>query len=417
MLTATASARPRLLARLLRPGAGRAVLLLTGILAVFSALRIATNVSMLTSSGTLTAAIISTVPVALAGLGGLWSERSGVVNIGLEGSMILGTFGAGWIGWQHGPWAGVLAGVLLGGLGGLVHAVATVTFGVDHIIAGVALNILALGATQFLASLFLTGTPGGGKTQSPPVRPLTTISVPGASSVLQPIEDRHWFFVSDLAALLRALLTNLSSLTVIAVILVLATYVVLWKTSFGLRVRTCGEDPYAAETLGINVVRAKFIAVTTSGALAGFGGVFLALVAANLYREGQTGGRGYVGLGAVIFGNWRPGGMVAGSSLFGYIDALQLRSAAGPRALLLIVAGVLFVTGFRAARKRSYRAGLGLLLAAAGTAAWFRSVASLPAQVTFIAPYVATLIVLAIAGKAFRPPKSDGVIYRRGQEP
>src|ERR1043165_1175160 len=116
--------------------------------------------------------------------------------------MILGTFGAGWIGWQHGPWLGVLAAVVFGAIGGLVHAVATVTFGVDQIVSGVAINILGLGVTRFLASILLDGTPGGGRTQSPPVAPVGTLSIPGFDS-LQSVEDKHWLLVSDLAGIVR----------------------------------------------------------------------------------------------------------------------------------------------------------------------------------------------------------------------
>jgi general nucleoside transport system permease protein len=141
-------------------GAGRrklsyptVLLIIAGALVFLSALRAITDVDDLTSFGQYSAALGWAVPIGLAGLGGLWSERAGVINIGLEGMMMLGTFGAGWIGWQHGPWAAVAAGILGGALGGLVHAVATVTFGVDHIVSGVAVNILALGMVQFLAKL------------------------------------------------------------------------------------------------------------------------------------------------------------------------------------------------------------------------------------------------------------------------
>ena len=112
----------------------------------------------------------------------------------------------------------------------------------------------------------------------------------------------------------------------------------LWRTAFGLRLRSCGENPVAAESLGVNVYQYKYIAVIISGALAGLGGAFLAIVAAGIYREGQTGGRGFIGLAAMIFGNWRPGGLAAGAGLFGYTDALQLRSGAeAVHALLLLV--------------------------------------------------------------------------------
>ena len=152
-------------------------------LVALSAIRTFSDAGDLTSGGTVSAALSLAVPIGLAGLGGLWAERAGVVNIGLEGMMILGTFGAGWIGWQHGPWMGVLAAVVFGALGGLVHAVATITFGVDHIVSGVAINILGLGVTQFLASVLLEGTPGGGETQSPRIDPVSSPSIPGVAAM------------------------------------------------------------------------------------------------------------------------------------------------------------------------------------------------------------------------------------------
>ena len=117
------------------------------------------------------ATLIAAIPIGMAGLGGLWAERAGIVNIGLEGMMVLGTFGAGYFGYFYGPWQGVLGAILLGAVGGLLHALATVTFGVDHIVSGVALNIIALGAVQFLAVLAFTGVPGGGQRSR---RPSTT---------------------------------------------------------------------------------------------------------------------------------------------------------------------------------------------------------------------------------------------------
>jgi general nucleoside transport system permease protein len=124
----------------------------------------------LTSTVTVAQALVFASPIALAGLAGIWAERAGVINIGLEGMMILGTFGAGWAGWQWGVWAGVLAGVVFGAIGGLLLAVAAVTFGVDQIIAGTAINLLALGLTKFLAILLFTNAPGGGQAQSPPIK-------------------------------------------------------------------------------------------------------------------------------------------------------------------------------------------------------------------------------------------------------
>jgi ABC-type uncharacterized transport system permease subunit len=121
------------------------------------------------------------------------------------------------------------------------------------------------------------------------------------------------WLVADIAGVLRALTTSVNVLTIIAIGLLVLTWWVLWRTPFGLRLRSCGEAPQAAETLGIAVIRYKFVAVVISGSLAGLAGGFLALVASNYYREGQTGGRGYIGLAAMIFGNWRPGGLAAGA--------------------------------------------------------------------------------------------------------
>ena len=133
------------------------------------------------------------------------------------------------------------------------------------------------------------------------------------SDALGEVEDQDIFFVSELAAVARAMVTNLSLLVVLAFVLLFVTYWVLWRTSFGLRLRSTGESPSAAESLGVAVLRYKFVAVLISGALAGLAGGFLAMVASSNYRDGQTGGRGYIGLAAMIFGNWRPSGLLAGS--------------------------------------------------------------------------------------------------------
>src|SRR3954470_16947558 len=131
---------------------GRSIYLIVvaGLILLLSLVHLISGADDITSSGTVGAAIALAVPIGLAGLGGLWSERSGVINIGLEGMMMLGTFAAGWIGWPYRPWAAVAAGIVGGALGGLLHALATVTFGVDHIVSGVAINILALGVVKFL---------------------------------------------------------------------------------------------------------------------------------------------------------------------------------------------------------------------------------------------------------------------------
>ncbi len=393
-----------------------ALLGLAAAILLLSAVRVLTGAHSIDSSGTINAAIGAAVPIAMAGLGGLWAERAGVVNIGLEGMMILGTWGAGWAGWQWGPWAGVAAAVAMGALGGLLHAVATVTFGVDHIVSGVAINILALGATAYLAELAFTGKPGGGQSQSPPVADLLAIGIPPLADALGAIEAHRWFLVSDVAAFLRALTNNVSVLTLLAVLAVVGTYFALWRTAFGLRLRSCGESPHAAESLGVDVYRYKYYAVVASGAFAGLGGAFLAIVAASAYRDGQTGGRGFIGLAAIIFGNWRPGGLAAGAVLFGYTDALRLRGGGDAvHALLLIVGvGLLALAAWQLRRGRAVAASLAAIVGIA-VLAWFGLTESVPDELTGMTPYVATLLVLALASQRLRMPAADGLRYRRGQ--
>jgi simple sugar transport system permease protein len=390
------------------------LLLAAGGLVALSAVRVLTGADDLTSSGAVGAALQAAVPIGLAGLGGLWSERAGVVNIGLEGMMILGTWFGAWGALNWGPWVGLLAALFGGALGGLLHALATVTFGVDHIVSGVAITILAGGATRYLSQLAFVGRPGGGITQSPSVPELPRLSVPGVNG-LDSVERRGWFIISDLAGFLRGALTQISVLTLIAVLLVPLSYWILWKTAFGLRLRSVGENPHAAESLGVNVYRYKYYGVLVSGALAGLGGAFLSMVAASIYRQGQTAGRGYIGLAAMIFGNWRPGGLAAGALLFGYTDALQLRRGSQSiHALLLLIAALLLAVGVWQLVRRRFIAGAIAVGLAAVSAIWFFATREVPVPFVQAAPYVITLVVLALAAQRLRPPAADGLPYRRG---
>ncbi len=378
--------------------------------------RVLTGSNELDSAGTLREAITAFIPIMLAALAGLWSERAGVVNIGLEGMMILGTIGAGYFGFFYGPWQGVLAAMLFGAIGGALHALATVVFNVDHIVSGVAVNIMAAGVAAFLADTWFSGLQGGGPTQSPPVEGPVSVNLGAVPDWAARVEGRHWFLVSDLASVIGALTRNLSSLTVLAVLLVVATYYLLWRTSFGLRLRSCGESPQAAETLGVNVYRYKILAVLISGSLAGLAGGFIVLVGAGLYQNGITNGRGYIGLAAMIFGNWRPGGLLIGSALFGYTDALQLRAGGGAvHALLIVIAIVLLGYGLYQLRKGSRRAGVVTVVAAVLFAVWFFGTDEVPGDFTRMTPYVATLFVLAFAAQRLRMPAADGLGYRRGE--
>jgi general nucleoside transport system permease protein len=385
------------------------------VLLALSLLEIVTGAGDLTSSGTVAATLIATVPIMLAGLGGLWSERAGIVNIGLEGMMILGTWGAGYFGYHYGAWAGVAGAVLMGALGGLIHAIATVTFGVDHIISGVAINIVALGAVQYLAALTFTGLPGGGQTQSPSLPEVQSITIGGLSDALGEVEGRDILLVSELAAVLRALVTNMSLLVVLAFLLVLLTWYLLWRTPFGLRLRSCGESPVAAESLGVKVLRYKFVAVLVSGGLAGLGGGFLAMVASSNFRDGQTGGRGYIGLAAMIFGNWRPGGLVAGSGLFGYTETLGLRQGGtSVHALLLALAVLALAAAALQLRTRKPRAASMMLAGGIVLGATYFAIDEVPSDFVRMTPYVVTLLVLAFASQRLRMPAADGQIYRKG---
>jgi simple sugar transport system permease protein len=391
---------------------------LLGLIVLLSIARVVTGANDITSGGTVNAAVGLAVPIGLAGLGGLWSERSGVVNIGLEGMMILGTWFGAWGAIQFGnPWAGVVAGAIGGALGGVLHAIATVTFGVDHIISGVAITMLGTGVTQYLSKLVFSGMKGGGDTQSPRIPPMQQVGIPGIGGPLQTLESKHWFLLSDLAGVLRGLTEEVSLFTILAILLVPLSFYILWKTAFGLRLRSCGERPVAAESLGVNVYLYKYVAVTVSGALAGLGGAFLSIVAGGIYREGQTGGRGFIGLAAMIFGNWRPGGLAGGAALFGYTDALQLRQGGtSVHALLLAVALLLVAFAvYQLVRQSRTRAALITAVCAIGVFAVFALTDTVPEQFTSFTPHLTTLLVLSLASQRLRMPAADGLPYRRGQ--
>ena len=390
----------------------RLALLIAGLSAVLSFVRVVTGAQQIDSAGTIAAAIGFAIPIGMAGLGGLWSERSGVVNIGLEGMMILGTWGAGYAGTLWGPWYGLLFGTLLGGVGAVVHAIATVTFGVDQIVSGVAINLLGLGVTQYLSALVWPTQP----TQSTTIPAIPTFTLPGFSDAMKSLADQGIFFVSDCASVLRAITYDVPYTTFIAVLLLPITFFVLWRTSFGLRLRSCGEAPYAAESLGVNVYVHKYIAVIVSGFLAGFGGAVLATVLSGIYREGQTQGLGFIGLAAMIFGNWRVGGLAAGALLFGYTQAIQLRSGEAVHALLLVIAiGMVLLAAWQLYGRRVVP-GVVSLVVAGLVFVWYATTDTLPDQVAYVTPYVATLLVLSLASQRLRMPAADGKPYIKGQD-
>ena len=393
----------------------RWLLIAVGFLAIVSSVRVISGANEIDSVGTLQAALIATCPILLAALGGIWAERAGIVNIGLEGQMILGTWGAAYFTYFYGPWVGLIGAGLLGLVGGILHAVATVTFGVDHIVSGVALNIIAAGAVAFLAEAYFRDLDGGGVRQLTGLPTPPKVEVPWLGDAAGELAAKHWFVVSDLAAVVAALTRNMSIMVYIVAALVALTWWVLWKTTFGLRLRSCGENPQAAETLGVNVYRFKYLAVIVSGAFAGLGGYMLVLVSSSGFITGQTGGRGYIGLAAMIFGNWRPLGAAGASTMFGYTDAMQLRNAAAVHALLLLVAVLLFV--FMLLRIRQGDRKNAVLFGAVGVGflVWFLLSDEVPREFAGMTPYVATLLVLALGTQRLRMPAADGKPYRKGQ--
>lgn len=329
-------------------------LLVAGAFVAFCLVRWATGADQFTSVGSVAAALVFTMPIAMAGLAGLWSERAGVVNIGLEGMLIAGTIFGAWIGVATTPWVGVIAGVLGGGLFGLIHAVATVTFGVDHIVSGVAINLLAAGTAGLLAEILFPEQNGK---MSPPPGQITRITLPW-SDWLQTVQSKGIPVVSDIAGIVGGLTTNLSLLTVLCLALFPLTYWVLWRTPWGLRVRSAGEAPKAAETLGVKVMKEKYLAVIISGMVGGLGGAFLVIVTSQGYLENQTGGRGYIGLAALIFGNWTAAGTLFGSLLFGYTSAVNVRSdLSASTAIVVMVAIGLAVLLVLELRKLAERRG------------------------------------------------------------
>lgn len=249
-------------------------------------------------------------PIALGATAGLWCERSGVVNIGIEG-MMLGSAGIGFMVYalagdaQQPMWLWVAIGVsvLTGAAIALLHALMAVTFRVDQIISGVVVNLLALGVTGFLRSEVIV--PSG-----------VTSGVP-TSAISLPL-------LSDLPVIGEQLFAG-KPLFFAMFVVVFASWFVLFRTPFGLRVRAVGENPHAAETVGVDVVRTRYLAVVIGGAIAGIGGAWFSMESQAGFQDNMTAGAGFIALAALIFGKWRPWTAFAGAMLFGFTRALGAR--------------------------------------------------------------------------------------------
>jgi ABC-type uncharacterized transport system permease subunit len=280
------------------------------------------------------------IPYTLSGLGGTYSERSGVVNIGLEGMMLTGAFTAVAVTNASGSaWLGLLAAIFAGMLLGLIHAVVCVTFKADQIVSGLAIIIFAAGITVFFSWLLYD------KTQ------------------IQAEARLHFPLLQDFAAF-QVLFSEIPPLVFLTAAIVIASHFIIFKSVFGLRLRSVGEHPKAADTLGISVDRMRYTGVIMSGALSGMAGAYLSLEHAHYFVKGISAGRGFIGLASMIFGKWTPFGTAGAGLLFGFGEALK------PYLPKVV-----------------------------------------PSQFIDMIPYVLTILVLASAIGRATPPAADGIPY------
>jgi general nucleoside transport system permease protein len=246
-------------------------------------------------------------PLYFATLGGIYSERSGVVNIGLEGMMLMGAFfGTAVTVWTGSVWLGVMGALVVGSATGLFLAFFTVTLKADQIVCGIALNLLALGFTNFMHDLLFRPEAGANLTNTPP---FPVLDIPFLSQI----------------PFLGEVLFDQNLMVYAALILVPISTFILFRTVIGLTIRSVGEHTRAADTVGINVNLVRYACVAVSGALAGVGGSFLSLGNVHYFVQNMTAGRGYIALAAVIFGKWHPVGALVAVLIFGAADAFQYR--------------------------------------------------------------------------------------------
>ena len=296
-----------------RPGWGAIVIGALGVALAYLATRSSVdNLQIVfTWSSLIAAMFVFATPLVYGSLGGIFSERSGVVNIGIEGMMLMGAFWGIWGADVTGSWiTGVLIGMAAGALMGLIHAFLSIQLRADQIIGGVAINLLALGITGYaFVQIYGDENIPAGVSEIPRLNLSFLDSVPPDS----------------LGNFLYGAFGRLSVMIWIGFVLVAVAHFVLFKTPIGLRLRACGEHPRAADTVGISVYGVRYAAVTLSGALAAAGGAFLSVGVISSFNENMTGGRGFIALAAVIFGNWRPFGAFAAACLFGFSTALAFR--------------------------------------------------------------------------------------------
>lgn len=300
----------------------------------------------------ITATLRIATPLIFTALGGMFSERSGVVNIGLEGMMTIGAFFAVWGTFISGnPLVGILFAIIAGGVLALVHAVLSINLKADQVISGTAINLFASALASFL--IFILFGKGG------------------QTDVVSTLPYKLPEFIKKIP-ILGDILSGLNWFVIMAIILVFVAHFVLYKTSIGLRIRAVGEHPKAADTLGINVYTVRYACVVLSGMLAGLGGAALSIGITPIYREGMVSGRGFIALAAVIFGNWTPIGSFGACLLFAFGESFQI-----------------LAQGF----------------------GW-----SLPSEVFTVIPYVLTMLALAgFVGKTSAPAASGEAYEKNGR--
>jgi simple sugar transport system permease protein len=274
----------------------------------------AATLDSILTAGVLASTLRFATPLAFAAIGGIFSERSGVVNIGLEGMMLTGAFFGIWGSVWSGSWVvGLLMAMLFGGLLALIHAFFSIHLQADQIVSGFAVNFLALGLTGYLFSSIYPGGIHENVSRVPNIDLDFLSSFPGIGDFLEGVFG------------------HLNLLVWLMFVVVVLAYVVLFKTPIGLRIRSVGEHPKAADTVGISVYGVRYAAVVTSGILAALGGAFLSIGFVGSFAENMTSGRGFIALAAVIFGKWRPGWAFAACLLFGFgfAVAIPLQREAG----------------------------------------------------------------------------------------
>ncbi|MEL7243516.1 MAG: ABC transporter permease [Cyanobacteria bacterium J06573_2] len=295
----------------------------------------------------LSSSIRLTIPLTFAALGGMYSERAGILNIALEGMLLTGAFvSAATTFYTNNPWIGILSAVIAGGIVGLLHAFLCNTLRVNQLVSGLAINLVASGLTSFLARLVFDGN------SAQKLAGIQTIRIPILSSIpVIGILFQQNIFVYLLLSLI-----------------IFSTYFI-FHTNPGLTLRAVGEYPQAVETVGISVLKVRYLAVIISGCLASLGGAYLSLVQVRYFAEGMTAGKGFIAIAALIFGKWHPIGVSLTSLLFGATEALQLRIQA-----------------------------LGI---------------NIPYQFLIMLPYAVALFALITLTKKYAPPAALGITYEK----